>query len=98
MTKSILAIVAAMMIFLPSVSAQTADHQYDTLSSSPKTTLIAARTNLMVPLTNVGLEYSIGNNWSVGADYYFPWIKRQPDHKNAFQLIGGGYRSPILVW
>ena len=35
--------------------------------------IFAARTNLLVPALNVGVEVPIGYNWSVGADYYFPW-------------------------
>lgn len=46
------------------------------------------RTNLLNPLTNFGAEYCIGNNWSVGADYYFPWMPRNKNHKNCFQLLG----------
>lgn len=47
------------------------------------------RTNLLSPLSNFGVEYCIDNNWSIGADYYFPWIFRNPDHKNCFQVLGG---------
>ena len=46
------------------------------------------RTNFLAPLTNFGAEYCIGNNWSVGADYYFPWMPRNKSHKNCFQLLG----------
>lgn len=35
--------------------------------------ILAARSNLLVPALNVGLEVPIKYNWSVGADYYFPW-------------------------
>ena len=38
-----------------------------------KKMLFAARTNLLVPALNVGLEFPIKNNWSVGIDYYYPW-------------------------
>ena len=34
---------------------------------------LAARTNLLVPALNVGVEVPVGYSWSVGADYYFPW-------------------------
>lgn len=47
------------------------------------------RTNFLSPLTNFGVEYCINDSWSVGADYYFPWAFRNPDHKNCFQLLGG---------
>lgn len=52
--------------------------------------LFYLRTNLLVPLSNFGVEFCIDNNWSVGADYYFPWIFRNPDHMNCFQILGGG--------
>ena len=48
------------------------------------------RSNLLVPATNVGMEFCLGNSWSVGADYYFPWFKRRADHQNAIQLLGWG--------
>lgn len=31
------------------------------------------RTNLLVPGLNVGLEFPIKDNWSVGIDYWYPW-------------------------
>ena len=53
-------------------------------------TFMAVRTNLLVPATNFGAEFCLGNSWSVGADYYFPWLKRRADHQNAIQLLGWG--------
>ncbi len=38
-----------------------------------KKMLFAARTNLLIPALNVGLEFPIKNNWSLGIDYYYPW-------------------------
>ena len=35
--------------------------------------ILAARTNLLVPALNVGIEVPIKTNWSVGVDYYYPW-------------------------
>lgn len=60
-----------------------------------KRTLIWLRTNLLLPLMNVGLELPIGNRWSVGADWYYPWIPRYSNaahngssHKNCYQVDG----------
>lgn len=39
-----------------------------------KKMILAARTNLLVPALNVGVEVPVGYSWSVGADYYFPWF------------------------
>lgn len=38
-----------------------------------KKMIMAARTNLLVPGLNVGLEFPIKDNWSVGVDYWYPW-------------------------
>lgn len=35
--------------------------------------IFAPRTNLLVPALNVGLEFPIKDNWSIGVDYYYPW-------------------------
>lgn len=35
--------------------------------------ILAARTNLLIPGLNFGVEIPIGSNWSVGLDYYYPW-------------------------
>ena len=51
--------------------------------------LFAARTNIFaIPLINVGLEFPFGNHWSVGVDYYYPFIKRNSLHKDCFEFIG----------
>lgn len=55
---------------------------------SEKMTVAAARTNLLVPGLNAGVSVPVGNNWSVGVDYYYPWIPRKWDRKNCFQLLG----------
>lgn len=35
--------------------------------------LFQPRMNLLVPGLNVGLEFPIKDNWSVGVDYWYPW-------------------------
>ena len=37
-------------------------------------TIIAPRSNLLVPGMNIGLEIPIKDNWSIGLDYYYPWF------------------------
>lgn len=39
-----------------------------------KVMIMAARTNLLIPAMNVGLEFPIKDNWSVGVDYFYPWF------------------------
>ena len=50
--------------------------------------MIYPRTNLLLPLMNIGVEVPIGQRWSVAADYNFPWIPRKSNHKNCFQIDG----------
>jgi hypothetical protein len=50
--------------------------------------LMALRSNLLVPGLNFGAELPLGNNWSVAADYYFPWFWPKKDNKDCFELLG----------
>lgn len=36
--------------------------------------IMQARTNVLIPGMNVGVEFPIKNHWSVGIDYYYPWF------------------------
>lgn len=59
--------------------------QKDFTSCTP---IFAARTNVLaIPLLNVGVEVPINRNWSVGADYYYPWIWRGNNKKSCNQLL-----------
>ena len=67
--------------FLPAVAAPVDSLTTESAISFPpkqpvfkeKLMIMAARTNLLVPGLNVGLEFPIKNNWSIGIDYYYPW-------------------------
>lgn len=52
--------------------------------------IMAVRTNLLVPALNVGVEVPIGNHWSVGADYYYPWVWPKKDNKDCFEMLSWG--------
>lgn len=39
--------------------------------------VVALRSNLLVPLMNVGIEIPLSNRFSLGADWYYPWAYRQ---------------------
>lgn len=39
-----------------------------------KKMIMAARTNLLTPAMSIGLEFPIKDNWSIGFDYYYPWV------------------------
>ncbi|MGN0091968.1 MAG: DUF3575 domain-containing protein [Alistipes sp.] len=68
--------------------AQTAETPATARSAERlRKTVVALRTNLLLPLLNFGIEIPIGNRWSVGADYYYPWSWRKDNHKNCFELL-----------
>ena len=50
-------------------------------------TIMAARTNLLVPGMNFGLEFPIRENWSIGLDYYYPWFVSK-DNLWCVELLG----------
>lgn len=50
--------------------------------------IMAARTNLLIPGMNFGVEFPIKNHWSVGFDYYFPWLLPE-SNKWCFQTLAG---------
>lgn len=55
---------------------------------SGKKLLFALRTNaLAIPLANIGLEIPLGERWSLGADWYYPWIWR-PHHAEGLDYSG----------
>ena len=58
--------------------------------SEQRKPIVAVRSNLLVPALNIGVEVPIGTHWSVGADYYFPWIWPKRDNKNCFELLAWG--------
>lgn len=53
-----------------------------------KKMLFALRTNMLaIPLANVGVEVPLGRHFSLGADYYYPWIWR-PHHAEGLDYSG----------
>ena len=56
--------------------------------------VVAMRTNLLLPLLNIGVEIPIGNRWSVGLDWYYPWHWRQwhkqTEMKYCAEMLFGG--------
>lgn len=57
-------------------------------ATPPQVPVLALRSNLLVPLLNIGAEIPLGNRWSLGADYYFPWIWPSEKNKDCFELLG----------
>lgn len=45
----------------------------------PKEYIFNLKTNLLLPLLNVGIEVPIKEKYTVGLEYYYPWIKPSSD-------------------
>lgn len=60
---------------------------------TPRKPVFAFRSNLLVPALNVGVEVPIGNHWSIGADYYYPWVWPKRDNKNCFEMLAWGIEA-----
>lgn len=43
-----------------------------------KVNILNIKTNLLLPLLNVGIDVPVGEKFTIGAEYYWPWIK--PEH------------------
>ena len=61
-----------------------------------KKMLFALRTNtLAIPFTNIGVEVPLGEHWSLGADWYSPWIWRER-HSENLDTWGWGFEFQAL--
>ena len=48
----------------------------------------ALHTNLLMPALNFGAEYALDENWTIVADYYYPWFWPKKLNKDCFELLG----------
>ncbi|MBQ0024922.1 MAG: DUF3575 domain-containing protein [Bacteroidales bacterium] len=65
------------------------ESRLDRLDTLLKTPILAVRSNLLIPLMNIGVEVPLGNRWSFSGDWNYPWVWRLPDHKDCFEFHGG---------
>lgn len=61
---------------------------YSRTEESLKKAFLGLRTNLLVPLTNFGVDIPLGKHFTVGFDYYFPWFWADRKNKHCFQFQG----------
>lgn len=62
-----------------------------------KNFILALRTNILaVPLINVGAEVPFGKHFSIGLDFYYPWLQRNNLHKTCNELIA--YGMDVRYW
>ena len=50
-------------------------------------TVIAIRSNLLLPALNVGAELPVGNRSSFAVDHYYPWAWPDKSNKDCFELL-----------
>lgn len=76
------------------VAAAPAAPAPDSVKEYDRKPIFSLRTNLLVPLLNVGLQVPIGNRFSIGADWYYPFLYRnwseQLAQTNCFQALSPG--------
>ncbi len=53
-----------------------------------KSAIFALHTNLLMPALNLGAEYALSENWTLTADYYYPWFWPKKQNKDCFELLG----------
>ena len=53
-----------------------------------KSAVFALHTNLLMPALNFGAEYALSKNWTLTADYYYPWLWPKKQNKDCFELLG----------
>ena len=51
-------------------------------------TILAIRSNLLLPALNVGAELPVGNRSSFAVDHYYPWAWPDKSNKDCFELLG----------
>lgn len=56
-------------------SYEYAELESPTVPSKQKEYIFNIKTNLLLPLLNVGIEFPIKEKYTVGVEYYYPWIK-----------------------
>ena len=60
-----------------------------------KKTIMSAKTNLLLPGLNVGVDFPIGNHWSIGLDYYYPWMV-SPKNRWCFETLA--WFADVKYW
>ena len=76
------------------VAAPAPAPKVDSVEEYDRKPIFSLRTNLLVPLLNVGLQVPIGNRFSIGADWYYPFLYREWSEQlaqtNCFQALSPG--------
>jgi hypothetical protein len=86
--RTIIALTLALLLGSLSAAGQTRAQSTGDDHPSNRKTVVALRTNFLMPVYNFGLEVPLGDHFSLGFDYYYPWMKSE---RNSWcsQLIGG---------
>lgn len=74
-------------IYLESQVRDTVFSSFRAMDNVERQRLFALRSNLLLPLLNVGIEYPLSPHFSLEADWYYPWIWQQKSNKNCIELL-----------
>lgn len=58
---------------------------------------VALRTNLLMPLMNIGAEMTVGKRVSLGADVYYPWLKVPSDGSWCIQCAAADMEARLWL-
>lgn len=50
--------------------------------------ILNLKTNLLQPISNIGVEIPVAERWTVGLDYYFPWYLSS-NNSYCYELLAG---------
>lgn len=81
-------LLAALAVLLSITSHAAPTERRDTDSTEALRSVLAIRTNLLVPGMNIGLAVPIGNRLTVEGDFYSPWFGHDRKNSRCFELQG----------
>ena len=81
-------LLAALAVLLSITSHAAPGEGRDTDSTEALRSILAVRTNLLVPGMNIGLAVPIGNRLTVEGDFYSPWFGHDRKNSRCFELQG----------
>ena len=72
----------------PGVTAPPSGADSHVSVSGTKRIPFAIRSNLLMPLLNVGVEFPLKGHLSAGVDYFFPWFGHDRENSSCLELQG----------
>lgn len=101
-TQTVISLIDARLAMMSTGKSKPTGRRFrgDSLFRQP---VFAFRSNLLVPLMNIGVEVPLGNRWSIEADWYSPWVFRDwmnsafGFYENCFQVQLGYLEARVWL-